>query len=443
MATTIALYLPQFHPIPENDGWYGTGFTEWHNVVRARPLFPGHYQPHLPKDFGFYDLRVPEVREAQARTAKAHGIDAFCYYHYWFEGQRPLRRVIDEAIERGVPDIPFCLAWANEHWSRTWDAADHEVLLRQRYSPEDDEAHGLFLLTAMSSPHYLRVNGCPVLFIYRIQGMPDPARTLRRWRELWRAGGIEHVHVVKFDTHGDFGDPASSGADSAAQFLPHGTTQRVGRFDVDGANRDNCVLDYEQVMTHYLGEPQPAWRRHECVLPSWDNSPRRGDGQSLLLHGSTPELYEQWLDTVYARTPPDGMVLINAWNEWAEGAHLEPDLRHGDAYLTATARALGRPAPDGCVAEASPLAGVKFPMRDRFAELYLDGLAAQVVLQRRLSRLEATLERQLAIAREAADAEATALRAKASALLKENDRLRHQLATATGNGAQARGALLC
>lgn len=436
-ATTIALYLPQFHPITENDGWYGSGFTEWHSVVQAQPLFRGHYQPHLPKDFGFYDLRVPEVREAQARAAKAHGIDAFCYYHYWFEGQRPLSRVIEDAIEHGIPDMPFCLAWANENWSRSWDAAEHEVLLRQRYSDEDDEAHGLFLLRAMSSPRYLRVDGRPLLFIYRIQAMPDPVRTLGRWRELWRAGGIDDVHVVKFETHGDFGEPATHGADSAAQFLPHGTAERVSCLHLPGADSGNLVFEYEDVVRRYLGEPSPPWRRHECVVPGWDNSPRRGDGLSLLLHGSTPELYEEWLATVHRRAPSDGLVLINAWNEWGEGAHLEPDLRHGDAYLKATARALGRPAPQK--ETAPPLSAVPFVLRDRFAELYLDGLETQTLLQRRLSRLEATLERQVAMARSEAEAEVSELRGQAVALLSENERLRHRLSLATnGNGAVIR-----
>jgi hypothetical protein len=267
-----------------------------------------------------------------------------------------------------------------------------------------------------------------VLFIYRIQSMPDPLRTLRRWRELWRAGGIDDVQIVKFDTHGDSTDPGTYGADSAAQFLPHGTNDAVPRRRVAGAHEGNVVFAYDEVAQHYMDAEQPSWR-HECVLPGWDNSPRRGDGRSMLLHGSTPELYEEWLATVYERAPRDGLVLINAWNEWAEGAHLEPDLRHGDAYLKATGRALGAAIPTEVQAPPSPLAAVPFELRDRFAELYLDGLATQTVLQRRLSRLEATLERQLAVARMEAEAEAAELRAHAATLLADNDRLRLELAT--------------
>jgi hypothetical protein len=375
---------------------------------------------------------VPEVREAQAQAAKRHGIDAFCYYHYWFEGHRPLRRVLDDVLEHSSPAMPFCLAWANENWSRHWDATEHEALLTQRYSPEDDEQHGLFLLTAMSHPLYLRVQGRPVLFIYRIQAMPDPVGTLRRWRELWRAGGIDDVQIVKFDTHGDTADPAGYGADSAAQFLPHGTGDLVPRIRPAGAHEGDVIFDYEEVVKRYLDVEQPSWRRHECVLPSWDNSPRRGKGRSALLHNSTPELYEEWLSSVYQRTPSDGLVLINAWNEWAEGAHLEPDLRHGDAYLKATARALGANQALGTEHPPTSLATVPFVLRDRFAELYLDAVATQTVLQRRLSRLEATLERQLASARSDAEAEAAAVRADAATLLRDNERLRLELAMASG-----------
>jgi Glycosyltransferase WbsX len=426
--TTIAFYLPQFHPVPENDGWYGPGFTEWHNVVQSVPLYPGHNQPHLPKDFGFYDLRVPEVRLEQARVAKAHGIDAFCYYHYWFEGHRPLRRPIDEVLDHNVPDMPFCLAWANENWSRHWDASAHEVLLRQRYSPEDDEEHGQFLLRALSHPLYLRVDGKPVLFIYRIQSLPDPNRTMARWREIWREGGIDDVHIVKFDTHGDFSNPAGFGVDASAQFVPHGTADLVTPVQPAGADDGDLVLDYGDVVEHYISAQRPEWVRHECVVPDWDNSPRRGKGRSLILHGSTPAKYEEWLTAVYQRTPETGLVLINAWNEWAEGAHLEPDLRNGDAYLKATARAVGAASLQDAQEVTTPLGVVPFAIRDRFGELYLDALATQTRLQRRLSRLEATLDRQVDFVRAELDAELAEVRHQAAILAQENQRLHSTMA---------------
>lgn len=425
-AKTVAFYLPQFHPIPENDGWYIPGFTEWHNVTRARPLFPGHAQPHLPREFGFYDLRVPEVVEAQARAARQHGIDAFCFYHYWFEGHRPLRVVIDRLLEQGIPNFPFCLCWANENWSRHWDAGDREVLLRQRYSAEDDEEHGRFLLRVMSHPLYLRVGGKPVLFFYRLQSLPEPEKTLERWRELWRTEGLGEVEVIKFETHGNHEDPAHFGADSAAQFIPHGLLERVPRMDVQDAAENTVVLDYGAVADHYAGqEPAPSWRRYDCVVPGWDNSPRRGDNVSLVLHGNTPERYERWLRDVHARAPQDGLVLINAWNEWAEGAHLEPDLQHGDGFLKATARALG--VGDSPAVEPPPPGLEPMVARDRFAELYLDSLETQTKLRRRLSRLEATFDRQLDLADYEMRKVAEDLRRQSVEIMRENERLRRRL----------------
>jgi hypothetical protein len=436
--TTIAFYLPQFHPIPENDSWYGEGFTEWHNVVQSSPHFPGHYQPHLPKDFGFYDLRVPEIPLLQARAAKAHGIDAFCYYHYWFEGQRPLRRPIDDVLDHNTPDMPFCLAWANENWSRHWDASAHEVLLRQRYSPEDDEEHGRFLLRALSHPMYLRVDGRPVFFIYRIQALPDPNRTIARWREIWREGGIDDVHVVKIDTHGDFSDPAVFGLDASAQFIPHGTADVVERVFPAGSSDGDAVVNYQDVADSYVAAEHPEWVRYECIVPDWDNSPRRGKGRSFIMHGSTPAKYEEWLSAVYRRTPDNGLVLINAWNEWAEGAHLEPDLRHGDAYLKATARAVGAPVELAHDEITTPLSVVPFALRDRFGDLYLDALASQTRIQRRLSRLEATFDRQLDFARDEFDAKMSEVREETALLAQENLRLQDRIAELTPKGKSAR-----
>ena len=424
--TTIAFYLPQFYPIPENDGWYGEGFTEWRNVVTARPLFEGHYQPRLPKDLGFYDLRVPEVRETQARLALGHGIDAFCYYHYWFEGHRPLRRVIDEVLADGCPDIPFCLAWANENWSRHWDASSHEVLLTQRYSDEDDEVHAEFLLRAMSHRLYLRVEGRPVLFIYRIQALPDPARTLARWRARWRAAGLPEVTIVKFDTWGNSDDPARFGADAAAQFLPHGIVQQVPKMSVPDAHPGDAIWNYDDVVRSQLSLARPSWIRHECVVPNWDNTPRRGRGRSAIMHGSDPARYEAWLSAVRERTPANGLVLINAWNEWAEGAYLEPDLRYGCAYLEATGRVLGASPLPSNVPDTAPSAHQSID--DKFAALYLDSRESETRLRRRLARLEGTFQRQLDEATGQARAEAGEMRAQAVRFAEEIDRLRSELA---------------
>lgn len=402
--TTIAFYLPQFYPIAENDSWYGKGFTEWRNVVTSAPLFDGHYQPRIPRDLGFYDLRVPEVREQQAALALSHGIDAFCYYHYWFDGHQPLRQIIDDILLHDTPAMPFCLAWANENWSRHWDASENEILLRQTYSEEDGVRHGEYLLQVLKHPRYLKVNGRPILFIYRAQALPDARGTLDRWRAMWREGGVGEVEIVTFDTHGATADPASYGADAAAQFLPHGVQTAVPAVRPDGCGEGNHVVEYDAVVDHYLAAEQPAWPRYECVLPAWDNSPRRGEGRSFLLHGSTPEGYARWLRGAVQRAGEDGIVLINAWNEWAEGAYLEPDLEFGDAYLRATADVLGASGDPG-PGRPVPLSRVPFAVRDRFAELYLQAFDAQVTLQRRLSRLEATMERAVAAARSEAQAE--------------------------------------
>ena len=330
---------------------------------------------------------MPETleRQTRSRAARDRGIRL---RHYWFEGHRPLRLIVDRILAGDGPDFPFCLCWANENWSRHWDAGNGEVLLRQRYSREDDDEHGRFLLRAMQHPHYLRVAGRPVLFLYRLSWLPDPEATLARWREQWRAEGLEDVEIVAFETTGESEDPARRGADSSAQFIPHGLTERIPGLHPQGVDPGNSVFSYDAVAEHYVQrEAAPAWRRHEGIVPGWDNTPRRGDGKSFLLHGSTPERYGQWLQAISARAPQDGMVIVNAWNEWAEGAYLEPDLRHGDAYLRATAHALGVP-----FAADSPLTLGQEPvvMRDHFAELYLDTLEVHTKLRRRLSRLEAT-----------------------------------------------------
>ena len=181
-AKAIAFYLPQYHPIPENDQWWGKGFTEWRNVTRARPLYPRHYQPHLPADLGFYDLRLPEVRQAQAELAHAFGLHGFCYYHYWFNGRRVLQRPFEDVLASGEPDFPFCLCWANENWTRRWDGSDDEILLEQIYSEQDDRDHLLSLLTAFRDPRYIRIEGKPLFLVYRTSALPHPARTAEIWR---------------------------------------------------------------------------------------------------------------------------------------------------------------------------------------------------------------------------------------------------------------------
>jgi len=340
----ISFYLPQFHPIPENDRWWGKGYTEWSRVTRAKPLFDGHYQPHVPQGIGFYDLRLPEVREQQAALARGHGIHGFCYHYYWFAGRRLLERPLDEVVASGSPDFPFCVCWANESWTRRWDGGEKRVLLAQTYSPELDRAFLEELVPLFQDPRYIRVNGHPMLVVYRPQDLPDPCATAKRWREVARANGLPGLHLVAALTFG-LTDPRPLGYDAAVEFPPHGPDLRILRRPVERLDPkfSGDVLDYRSMVQRQLATPSTPYRLYRTVMPGWDNTARLGQNATIF-HGATPELYEGWLrplvDQARLAPPAHRMVFINGWNEWAEGAHLEPDRRFGTAYLEATVRAL-------------------------------------------------------------------------------------------------------
>lgn len=219
-AKLIAFYLPQYHPIPENSAWWGTGFTEWKNVSKALPLFKGHYQPHLPADLGFYDLRLPEARIAQADLAREYGIHGFCYYHYWFNGRRILERPFNEVLASGSPDFPFCLCWANENWTRTWDGGSADILLQQDYSDEDDRNHIRSLLPALADSRYIRVDGKPLILIYRTELLPNPERTSDIWRSESYTAGIGELYLARVESFTSGIEPASIGFDAAVEFAP-------------------------------------------------------------------------------------------------------------------------------------------------------------------------------------------------------------------------------
>lgn len=357
MPRLIAFYLPQYHPIAENDAWWGKGFTEWRNVAKAKPLFPGHYQPHIPADLGFYDLRLEETRIAQAELAKTYGINAFCYYHYWFNGKRLLERPLEEVLRSNKPDFPFCICWATENWTRRWDGQDQHVLMEQHYSAEDDRQHIHALFRIIKDPRYVRVNGKPMILVYRTENIPDPKRMADIWREEARKAGIGELYLVRVESIGVC-DPASINFDAAVEFAPdwkrrgsrlkatdvHGELPSSTKKQLQAVYAKNDIHRYDDLVSLMTNKRTPQYTWFRCVTPSWDNSARRQEGANVFVD-STPEKYQRWLEfsIVHAKRHLKGeekLVFVNAWNEWAEGNHLEPDLKYGRAYLEATKAAI-------------------------------------------------------------------------------------------------------
>ena len=341
----IAFYLPQYHPIPENDEWWGKGFTEWTNVSKAQPLFEGHYQPHLPADLGFYDLRLPEVREAQAQLARQYGIYGFCYYYYWFAGKRLLDRPLDEMLESKKPDFPFCLCWANENWTRRWDGLEQEILMAQEYSDGSYKDFAESLIPYLSDPRYIRVQGRPLILVYRIAHLPKPKEAISIWRQVFRERGIGEVHIAGVLGFG-LQNPVELGCDSGVEFPPNSISSFPLSMPelVSNNNFSGAVYDYKQTAINTLKEKFPDYQLFPTIMTSWDNTARRQKNATVWLN-SEPENYELWMRGTIEKvlknsSSHERIIFINAWNEWAEGAHLEPDQKYGHAYLEATQKAL-------------------------------------------------------------------------------------------------------
>jgi lipopolysaccharide biosynthesis protein len=348
-ATLVAFYLPQFHTFPENDAWWGKGFTEWRNVTRALPQFEGHVQPRLPADLGFYDLRNPQVMRDQARLAAEYGIGAFCFYYYWFSGRTlmedPLRQwLADDSIE-----LPFCLCWANENWARRWDGRDEDILIGQQHSAEDDLAFIAHVAPYLRDRRALKVEGRPMLLVYRPHLLPDARATTERWRRWCRDNGVGEIHLAYVQGF-ERPDPRDIGFDAAVEFPPNMSNPRslsAQQWLLNPAFNGD-VRDWRELATEIAARPLPDYPLYAGVNPGWDNEARRSGRGRVYLHAS-PRGYRDWLRTTIherlsAAPQAQRMVFINAWNEWAEGAVLEPDARLGHAWLQATRDALA-PAP--------------------------------------------------------------------------------------------------
>lgn len=358
-ARLIAFHLPQFHPIPENNSWWGQGFTEWTNVSKAKPLFPGHNQPRIPADLGFYDLRLPEARLAQADLAEKYGIEGFCYWHYWFHGKRLLERPVNDILTTGQPNFPFCLAWANETWSRRWLGEEKDILIKQTYSPEDDLNHISWLIKAFLDPRYIKINNRPVFLIYRPLDLPDPKRTTDLFRHECLRQGVHEPYLIGINSHCWKTDCKTLGFDTTLLFMPQlgnlpdymddssssSKLERNRQFGIE--NSKFKIYDYESSLNSMLDNRK---KYEHSVIPSifvgWDNTPRRGEN-SIIVVNNNPKTYHNALSSLVKEqsTKPseERFIFINAWNEWAEGNYLEPDFLNGRAFLESTLAAVSPP----------------------------------------------------------------------------------------------------
>ncbi|QDO93687.1 glycosyl hydrolase [Formosa sediminum] len=359
---SIAIYLPQFYPIKINDECWGKGFTEWTNVTKAKPLFKDHYQPHLPADLGFYDLRVPEVRQEQVDLAKQYGIDGFCYYHYWFTGQRVLERPFEEVFKSGKPDFPFMLCWANENWAKVWDGGDQTVMCEQHYSREDHINHINYLKPIFKDERYIKIDGRPVFSIYRSQNIPDIEETIKLWRTELAKDGID-IYINRFESYSEGGENlVKDGFDAAVRFEPFSTRKpKFTKFwlkdtmknklnpwyikyklsSAEGRKKMFSLrrLDYGAYVDFIKTLPKENnYKLYPGVTPMWDNSARK-QKDYFMFTNSTPEKFKEWVEHEIENFEPyseeENFLFINAWNEWAEGNHMEPCQKWGHSYLKA------------------------------------------------------------------------------------------------------------
>ncbi len=343
----ICFYLPQFHEIEENNLWWGEGFTEWSNVRPSKPNFVGHYQPHVPGDLGYYRLLEPGVQEKQVNLAKLYGIEGFCFYFYWFGGKRLLEAPTLNFLENKKLDLPFCLCWANENWSRRWDGLDGEILIKQSHSPSDDIEFIKYLSKYLLDDRYIRINGRPLILVYRPSLLPSAKDTSARWRKWCRENDIGEIYLAYTQSF-ENDDPKIFGFDAAIEFPPNNSsppniTSEIMPISDQGFSGN--VYDWNIFPKRSEEYIEPKYTLFRSVCPGWDNTARRGLNGTIFINNS-PSGFKRWLKNAIVHTAKirnssdERLVFVNAWNEWAEGAHLEPDQKSGYAYLQATREAI-------------------------------------------------------------------------------------------------------
>ena len=338
----IAFYLPQYHAIPENDEWWGKGFTEWTNVRKGKPLFEGHYQPHVPGELGYYNLvEDRSIQYEQIKLAKEYGIYGFCYYYYWFNGKRLLEKPLDNLLADKGLDFPFCICWANETWSRRWDGQEKEILIKQEHNEETDLKFIEDIIPILKDERYIRVDKAPLLLVYRAELFPNLSKTIEKWKEVCKKNGIDNLHVSLVQSFG-LTDPNIYGGDSAVEFPPHGIITGEISKTMPNLVKDfgGNIYDYRDVVSRYVNKRPNYYKSFRGTMLSWDNTARRGANSNEFAY-ATPEEYRKWLTGIvdYTTNYNDDeyqYIFINAWNEWAEGTHLEPDEKYGTEYLQAT-----------------------------------------------------------------------------------------------------------
>lgn len=374
----IGLYLPQYHPIPENDEWWGKGFTEWTNVAKARPLFRGHYQPRIPADLGFYDLRLPEVREQQAQLAREAGLEGFCYYHYWFgNGRQLLERPFNEVLASGKPDFPFCLCWANHDWTnKTWQKGNNfrrdSMIMKMEYSKEDYVRHFNYVLPAFRDPRYITVDGKPLFAVWAPHYIPDAREFIDLWQQLARENGLPGIHFVGHTDNAGKGLPGQAAdyysADKAKEYyqavldlgfdavmssgyrravaLLQGKTRMMWRM-LSGKTfaPTYSKMDYSRLMANYYVPEDAGENIYPTLLPQWDRTPRAGKNSEIVVD-STPARFQETVETaielIRQKEPEHQLLFLKAWNEWGEGDYVEPDLKFGHGYIQAIRQAIGK-----------------------------------------------------------------------------------------------------